>query len=211
MERSKAGTKEKRSPDGLNYPNQSTIIINIICKYFVRDGKSTMKFNEQKTKWTLTIEKWQIIHPPLTTRCIAPTNRYWYKGKVFYGQEPPSGEYTATECGVNYQLLAVIYWSSPMGNSWLQLTTTIMDKGAKDGRSNWLVGPPPSWAALPQHLVHSINQCSLSGNRPWNFSMLGNHLAYVATHGIIELKNFEGLKKFICDWEPSVCWNIYCY
>ena len=39
------------------------------------------------------------------------------KGKVFYGQEPPSGEYTTTECGVNYQLLAVIYWSSPMGNS----------------------------------------------------------------------------------------------
>ena len=31
------------------------------------------------------------------------------KGKVFYGQEPSSGESTATECGVNYQLLAVIY------------------------------------------------------------------------------------------------------
>ena len=27
MERSKAGTKEKRSPDGLKYPNQNTIII----------------------------------------------------------------------------------------------------------------------------------------------------------------------------------------
>ena len=46
------------------------------------------------------------------------------KGKVFYGQEPPTGESTTTECGVNYQLLAVIYWSSPMGNSWLQSTTT---------------------------------------------------------------------------------------
>ena len=30
MERSKEGMKEKRSPDGLNYPNQYTIIINII-------------------------------------------------------------------------------------------------------------------------------------------------------------------------------------
>ena len=39
------------------------------------------------------------------------------KKKVFYGQEPPSGESTTTECGVNYQVLAVIYWSSPMGNS----------------------------------------------------------------------------------------------
>ena len=31
------------------------------------------------------------------------------KGKVFYGQEPRSGESTTTECGFNYQLLAVIY------------------------------------------------------------------------------------------------------
>ena len=31
------------------------------------------------------------------------------KGKVFYGQEPPSGESTTTECGVNCQLFAVIY------------------------------------------------------------------------------------------------------
>ena len=31
------------------------------------------------------------------------------KGKVFYGQESPSGESTAIEFGVDYQLLAVIY------------------------------------------------------------------------------------------------------
>ena len=30
------------------------------------------------------------------------------KGKVFYAQEPPSGESTTTECGVNYQLFAVM-------------------------------------------------------------------------------------------------------
>ena len=28
-------------------------------------------------------------------------------GKVFYGQEPPSGQSTTTECGANYQLLAL--------------------------------------------------------------------------------------------------------
>ena len=39
------------------------------------------------------------------------------KGKVFYGQEPPSGESTTTECVFNYQLFAVIYWISPMGSS----------------------------------------------------------------------------------------------
>ena len=31
------------------------------------------------------------------------------KVKVFYGLEPPSGESTTTECGLNYHLLAVIY------------------------------------------------------------------------------------------------------
>ena len=30
-------------------------------------------------------------------------------GKVFYRQDPPSGESITTEYGVNYQLLAVIY------------------------------------------------------------------------------------------------------
>ena len=45
MERSKAGTKGKRSPDGLNYPNQNTIMINIICLHFITDGKSTIDLN----------------------------------------------------------------------------------------------------------------------------------------------------------------------
>ena len=31
------------------------------------------------------------------------------QSKVIYGQEPPSGESTTTECGFNYQLLAVMY------------------------------------------------------------------------------------------------------
>ena len=37
--------------------------------------------------------------------------------KVFYDQEPPSGESTTTECGVNYQRLAIMYRRSPMRNS----------------------------------------------------------------------------------------------
>ena len=44
--------------------------------------------------------------------------------------------------------------------------------------------PPPTWAVPPERLVHSINQCNLSGNRTCNFSMRGNHLAYAATQGI---------------------------
>ena len=45
MERSKASTKEKTSRDGLNYPNQNTILMNIMLYYFTRYGKITMKFN----------------------------------------------------------------------------------------------------------------------------------------------------------------------
>ena len=33
-------------------------------------------------------------------------DRMHVKGKVFYGQEPPSGESTTTDCLFNYQLLA---------------------------------------------------------------------------------------------------------
>ena len=44
--------------------------------------------------------------------------------------------------------------------------------------------PPPSWAVPFERLVHSINQCSLSGTRTCNRSMRGNHLAYAATQGM---------------------------
>ena len=62
---------------------------------------------------------------------------YKVKGNVFYGQEPPSGEsYTTTECGVNYQLLAVItevtQWITPSCSRPQPAT----ENGVRDGRSN---------------------------------------------------------------------------
>ena len=47
---------------------------------------------------------------------------------------------------------------------------------------DWL-HPLLSWAVSPERLVHSINQCNLSGTRTCNRSMRGNHLAYAATQG----------------------------
>ena len=41
--------------------------------------------------------------------CMNKLRIYKGKGKVFYGQEPPSGESTNTESGVNYQLLSVMH------------------------------------------------------------------------------------------------------
>ena len=90
------------------------------------------------------------------------------KSKVYYGHEPPSGE-----CWVNYQILAVIYWSSPKETnnwSWAQLAT---DNGVRDGRSNWLVAPPTLMGSTPWASRVYINGCNLSstGNRSCNFSM----------------------------------------
>ena len=45
--------------------------------------------------------------------------------------------------------------------------------------------PPLSWAVPPERHANSINQCNLSWTRTCNRSMRGNHLAYVATQGII--------------------------
>ena len=62
-----------------------------------------------------TVKLTQIDRIPAASRAslqkhvpITPVGTHKVKGKVFYGQQPPSGDSTTTECGVNYQLLAVI-------------------------------------------------------------------------------------------------------
>ena len=57
------------------------------------------------------------------------------KGKVFYGQEPPSGESTTTECGVNHQLLTVITEVAQWGTICSQ-PQPATENGAREGRSN---------------------------------------------------------------------------
>ena len=107
------------------------------------------------------------------------------KGKVFYDQEPPSGVSTTAEYGVNYELLAVMYWSSPNGELLVAVNHNQLWTMASEtvDRIDWS-HPPSSWAVPPGHLVHIINQCNLSGNRMCNRSMRGNHLAYAAAQGI---------------------------
>ena len=63
--------------------------------------------------------------------------------KVFYSQEPPSGESTTTECGVNCQLLAVITEVAQWGTPSCSQPQPATDNGIRDGRSNCLVAPPP--------------------------------------------------------------------
>ena len=58
------------------------------------------------------------------------------KGKVVYGQEPPRGESTTTECGFNYQLLAVITEVAQWGAPSCSQPQSATDNGVRDGRSN---------------------------------------------------------------------------
>ena len=62
--------------------------------------------------------------------------KYEGKGKVFYDQGPPSGESTTTECGVNYQLLAVITEVAQWGSPSCSRSQPAMDNPIRDGRSN---------------------------------------------------------------------------
>ena len=114
------------------------------------------------------------------------------KGKVIYGQEPPSGKFTTTGCGVNYQLLVVItevaQWGTP-GCSRPQLAT---DNGVRDGRSNWLVAPPTLRAVPPEfHLLHGVNAAYKSqdllhqpGLERASMGMPDQHTTCAATQGI---------------------------
>ena len=65
------------------------------------------------------------------------------------------------EYGVHYQLLTVITEVAQWGTPSCSRPLLAMDNGIRDGRSIWLVAPPPSWAVVPPQLcVHSINWCS---------------------------------------------------
>ena len=67
---------------------------------------------------------------------VTPYHPHKGKGKVFHGQEPPSGESTTTECGVNYQLLAVITEAAQWGTTSCSQPQPAADNGIRDCRSN---------------------------------------------------------------------------
>ena len=90
------------------------------------------------------------------------------KRKIFYGQKPPSIEFTAIECGFNYQLLAVIHWSSPIGSSYsCSPPQPATDNDVRDGRSNWLVAPSTLHRAVPPefHVLHTAMRAGLQITR----------------------------------------------
>ena len=82
------------------------------------------------------------------------------KGKVFYGQKPPSGESTATECEGQLSTTCSNVLKQPNGELLVtvnhnQLRTMVSEMVDPIDWSH----PPPSWAEPPECHLHSINQC----------------------------------------------------
>ena len=100
------------------------------------------------------------------------------KGKIFYGQEPPSGESTTTECGVIYQLLAVTTEVAQWGTPSCSRLQPARDNGARDGRTPTFMGSAP-WsprctsnaAYKSQDLLHQpgLERASTGNGRPTHY------------------------------------------
>ena len=72
----------------------------------------------------------QHIYPSLCNMQQLPSTTFNSigKGKVFFGQELPSGEFATSECGANYQLIALLQlkfpnWELPVAVDHSQLRT----------------------------------------------------------------------------------------
>ena len=116
------------------------------------------------------------------------------KSKVFYGQEPPSGQSTTTESAFNYQLLAVITEVAQWGAISCNRPQPATDNGVRDGRSNWLVALPTLHRAVPLSSTYYTVQCgcksqdllhSVSRERA-TFGMPGQRTACATTQGVKE-------------------------
>ena len=114
------------------------------------------------------------------------------KGKVFYGQEPPSIEFTTTECCQLSTTCSIITKVAKIGllvavdhNKERRMASKTVDQLD-------FLNPPFSWEVPPERLVCSINRCSsaTAGIRSCNlatFSMRGYHFACAATQCIKRL------------------------
>ena len=101
-------------------------------------GKEKRTIISQDTLYACILNVWfmnETLH--ISIGFLFVRIRYMYiESKVFYGQEPPSGESTTTECGVNYQLLPVFtevaQWGAPSCSRPQRATNNCVG----DGRSN---------------------------------------------------------------------------
>ena len=135
------------------------------------------------------------------------------KGKVVYGQEPPSGESTTTECGFNYQLLAVItavaQWGAPSCSQ--PQPATEMASETVDP-IDWSY-PPPYTGQYPLSSTYCTLQCglqittlaSLSQPRTCDIRMPDQRTAGAATQGIIHSVSLQlPIMPELCVWNSPL-------
>ena len=130
----------------------------------------------------------------------------------------PSGESTTTECGLNYQLLAVItevaQWVTP-GCSRPQPAT---DNGVRDDRSNWLVASPPSTGQYPLSSTYYKSQCGLqitrfaatSDDRTRDLRNASRTLSLCGLSGLCQ-GSFEYCQALLCHASSEYSQDPLCY
>ena len=148
------------------------------------------------------------------------------KGKVVYGQEPPSGESTTTECGFNYQLLVVItevaQWELLVAVNQQPAT----DNGVRDDRSNWQVTPPPytgqyplssTCCTLQMRAANRKTCCTESAANVWLQNARPTHCrcghsGYKKTQNTKKLYagSTQGIPLSVLGWEHHPCYQLTC-
>ena len=106
------------------------IIIIIIIAIIIIKTSSTGPSEKNKTVYKLFSQPHKLLRHGKLKKTQSK------KGKVIYGQEPPSGESTTTECGFTYQLLVVITEVAQWGAPSCSQPQPATDNGVRDGRSN---------------------------------------------------------------------------
>ena len=96
--------------------------------------------------------------------CAEQRHTLWEgkKGKVFYGQEPPSGESTFTEMLVQLSTTFSNVLKQPNGELLVEVSHNQLRTMALETVDQIYWSHPPPSSVPPERLVHSINQCNLS-------------------------------------------------
>ena len=123
--------------------------------------------------------------------------------EVFYGQEPPSGESTTTECGVQLSTTSSNVLKQPNGELLVAVNHNQLRRMASETVNpiDWS-HPPPSWAVPPERHVHSINQCNFSGTRTCNRSMQGP--SCLCGHSVYEWPQDVRVSQLLCGHSGAV-------
>ena len=133
------------------------------------------------------------------------------KGKIFYGQKLPNGEWRATTVGGVYQIIYQLLASNTIQVAQVLLLVSLnhsqlwtMSSEMVD-RINWLLSITLCRAVPPKHHLLSINEHYKSrvqsvGHNPMAFRILYHRIAYAAISGI----NIAYFVSYLASKTPAI-------